>query len=65
MHPSKSFSREKSTQDQKVSFIKEDVLKLTQVELLSHILILSAYVFIYSRMKYHILQPLEQKNMFL
>ena len=35
MHFLKSFNREKSTQDEKVHFIKGNELKLTQVELSS------------------------------
>ena len=35
MHYFKSFSRVKSTQDEKVRFILENELKLTQAELLS------------------------------
>ena len=35
MHFLKSLSREKSTQDEKMRFIQRNVLKLTQVELLS------------------------------
>ena len=35
MHIFKSCSREKSTQDEKVRFIKENEFKSTQVELLS------------------------------
>ena len=43
MHHFKSFSRVKSTQDQKVHFIKGNELKLTRVELLLFFLFLRMY----------------------
>ena len=38
MHIFKSFNLEKSTQNEKVSFIKENELNVTQVELLSFLI---------------------------
>ena len=42
MYVFKSFVREKSTQDEKMCFIKGNELKLTQVRLLSFFIIKSA-----------------------
>ena len=43
MHFLKTFSREKSTQDEKLRFSKENELKVTQVELLSFFITFRTY----------------------
>ena len=45
IHFFKCFNRKKSTQDEKVGFIKENELKLSQVELLSFFDFKSVFVF--------------------
>ena len=56
MHYFKSFSRVKSTQDEKARFIKGNELKLTQVELLS-------FLFFKRMRKYERMSALFQMNL--